>query len=50
MQNRSDYGTPHFSTPNQTRTFPVNKIAIKVPKNEQFLQICGPFPIFEVFL
>ena len=32
MQNRTDSGTPRFSTPKQTWTFPLNDIAIKVAK------------------
>ena len=32
MQNRTDSGTPRFSIPKRTWTFPLNHIAIKVAK------------------
>ena len=32
MQNRTDSGTPHFSTPQTTWMFPLHDIAIKVAK------------------
>ena len=32
MQNRTDFGTPRFSTLQTTWTFPVHDIAIKVAK------------------
>ena len=49
-------GLPVLVHPNQTWIFPVIDITIKVPKrrktwdkSEQILQICGLFPIIQVF-
>ena len=53
MQNRTNSGIPHFSTPQPNMDIPFNKIAIKVHKYtkyeikvQTFLQISGLFPIF----
>ena len=52
MQNRTDSGTPRFSTPPTTWRVPLHNIAIKVAKCTKyeikalFLQISGLYPIF----
>ena len=36
MQNRTDFGTPRFSTSQPSMDVPLNDIAIKVPKSTKY--------------